>query len=76
MPLDLSIDPSSLLSVIAYHDRTHGGGDNTSSLSLLLIVLGLAATAGWFIFSELRWRNTVLTAVAGWVIGLGMLFVL
>lgn len=72
----MPIDAASLLTVLAYHGTTHGSGGGSSSPSLLIIVLGLAATAGWLIFSELRWRNTVLTAASAWIVGLGMLFAL
>ena len=76
MPLDLALDPSSPLTLLGYHGTTHGGGEGSSSPWLLIVVLGLAATAGWLVFSELRWRNTVLTAAGAWIVGLGMLFAL
>ncbi|MDZ7679636.1 MAG: hypothetical protein U5K29_13930 [Acidimicrobiales bacterium] len=66
-----------ITSVLAYHGTGHGGGgDGSSSWTLLIVVLGLFATAGWFIFSELQFRNTVLAAVGAWSTGLALLFLM
>lgn len=65
-----------ITSVLAYHDTGHGGGGSSSSWTLLIVVLGLFATAGWLIFSELEFRNTVLTAAGGWATGLALLFLI
>lgn len=52
----------------------HGGQGGDSGLALLVVFVGIVATAGWLIFSELEWRTTVLITVAGWVLGLGLTF--
>jgi len=55
---------------IAYHGGQGGG----SGLALLAVFVGIVATAGWLIFSELEWRHTVAITVAGWAVGLGLTF--
>lgn len=57
---------------VAYHDRSGGG---TSGAVVLFVFLGVVATAGWLIFSELRWRTTVAVTVAGWAALITLLFV-
>ena len=57
-------------SVLAYHQHGGAGGN----LAVLFVFLGGVVTAGWLLFSKLRWRNTVLVAVAGWMIGLAVTF--
>jgi hypothetical protein len=52
----------------------HGGQGGGSGLALLAVFVGLIATAGWLIFSELEWRNTVLITLAGWAVGLALTF--
>ncbi len=59
---------------VAYHDGSGGGGD--MSIAGLFIFLGAVATVVWLIFSELRWRNTMLVTVGGWAAGLALIFVL
>ncbi len=59
-------------SMLAYHDRAGDGGGN---IIMLVVFLGVLATAAWLIFSELRWVHTVGVAVAGWVAGLAVMFV-
>ncbi len=66
----MSSTASNLSVLLAYHDGQSGG----SGLPLLVVFVGILATAGWLIFSELEWRNTVLITVAGWVVGLGLTF--
>ncbi len=56
--------------LLAYHDSQGGN----SSLVLLFVFLGVVATAGWLIFSELEWRHTVMVTVGGWVAGLVLTF--
>lgn len=65
----MPMTPSWSAAVLAYHG-TQGG----SNLPMLFVFLGVLATAGWLIFSQLQWRNTVLIAVAGWVVLLGLTF--
>jgi hypothetical protein len=60
--------PTSTL--IAYHDSAHGGG--SGNLAVLFVFLGVLATAAWLIFSEMRWRNTLLITAAGWVVVVGL----
>ncbi|MEX2533756.1 MAG: hypothetical protein WD360_07295 [Nitriliruptoraceae bacterium] len=60
--------------VIANHGiHAPSGGGN---FAVLFVFLGVLATAGWLIFSELRWAQTVTITVAGWVAGLAVMFVL
>ena len=59
------------LVVIAYHG-TQGGGSGASWP--LFLFLGMAATAGWLLFSQLRWRHTVMVAAAGWLVGFALTF--
>lgn len=59
------------LIVIAYHG-TAGAGDGNPLV--LVFFLGAAATVGWLLFSRLRWRNTVMVAVGGWLAGLAVTF--
>jgi hypothetical protein len=66
----MPIAPLATSALIAYHDSQGG----TSGLALLFVFVGLLATAGWLIFSELEWRHTVLITVAGWVVGLALTF--
>jgi hypothetical protein len=61
-------------SFLAYHG-THAGSDG-GNIMVLVVFLGVIATALWLIFSELRWVHTVSLAVAGWVAGLSVAFVL
>ena len=58
--------------LLAYHGTTHGGG--SGGMAVLFVFLGVLATAGWLIFSELRWRNTLLITTAGWVVVLTLSF--
>lgn len=51
--------------MLAYHGTTHTSG--SGSVAVLFVFLGILATAGWLIFSELRWRHTILVTVAGWI---------
>lgn len=53
-----------LAAVVAVHD-THQDGN----IIPFAVFLGAVATVGWLAFSRLRWRNTVLVAVAAWVLG-------
>lgn len=59
---------------VANHGTTarHDGGN----LLVLFVFLGILATAGWLIFSELRWAQTVAITVGGWAAGLTVAFVL
>ena len=68
MPLTHSLAST----LIAYHDSAHGGG--SGNLTLLFVFVGVIATAGWLIFSEMKWRNTLLVSAAGWVVVLGLSF--
>ena len=43
---------------------------------MLVVFLGVIASAAWLIFSELRWLHTVAVTVAGWVAILSVSFVL
>lgn len=58
---------------LAYHG-SHAGDDG-GNLAVLFVFLGVVATAGWLIFSELRWVHTVSVAVAGWTAGLSLAFI-
>ena len=58
--------------LMAYHDGVQRSG--SGNLTVLFVFLGVLATAGWLIFSELRWRNTLLVTAAGWVIVLALSF--
>lgn len=60
--------------LLAYHDSR--AGSDGGNLMVLVVFLGVIATAVWLIFSELRWMHTVGLAVAGWVAGLSLVFVL
>jgi hypothetical protein len=50
--------------VLATHQRHHGGGGN---LAVLWVFLGVLASAGWLIFSELPFRKTMVITVIGWI---------
>jgi len=50
---------------LANHQQVLSGEGN---LAVLWVFLGLAATAGWLIFSELPGRQTVLVTLAGWLV--------
>ena len=69
MPTPLLLAPV----VIAYHG-TQGGGGGSGGSWLLFGFMGVTATAGWLLFSRLRWRNTVMVAVAGWLVGFALTF--
>ena len=69
MPLPLLYAPV----VIAYHGTQAEGGGSGGSW-LLFVFLGGTATAGWLLFSQLRWRNTVMVAVAGWLVAFVLSF--
>lgn len=58
------------LDLLAYHRR----GDDGGGIAVLLVFIGVLATAGWLIFSELRWSHTVSTTIAAWVAGIGLYF--
>ncbi len=68
MPM-IDITPSL---VLAFHDGQGGG----SSPIVGIVFLAGIATAAWVIFSTLKWRNTMLVTAAGWVLVLGLAFVL
>lgn len=68
MPVPHVLTPA----MFAYHGTTHTSG--SGSMTVLFVFLGVLATAGWLIFSELRWRHTVLVTVAGWVAVLALSF--
>ena len=58
--------------LFAFHDgATRGGSGN---LAILFVFVGVLGTAGWLIFSEMKWRNTLLVTAAGWVVILGLSF--
>jgi hypothetical protein len=63
--------PVTEAALLAYHG-TNGGGGATGGF----IFLGIVATAGWVLFSKLRWRNTMLITGSGWLVLLSLLFVL
>lgn len=63
--------PTAASIIVAYHDTQSGGAGGTI---VLVAFLGAVATAGWLMFSRLSWRNTVMLAVAGWLVGLGVTF--
>lgn len=65
-----------LAPVIAYHGTGHGSEGSGSGPWLLFVVLGIFATLGWLVFSELTPRKTALTAAGAWVVGLAVFFVL
>jgi hypothetical protein len=50
--------------LLANHQRLHGGGGN---LAVLWVFLGVLASAGWLIFSELPFRTTVAITGVGWI---------
>ncbi len=62
----MPMSPPAVSAIIAYHGSQCGD----SSLALLFVFLGVLATAGWLIFSELEWRHTVMVTVGGWAAGL------
>ena len=66
--------------LLAYHDGTSGGGGGGAapggSMVLLFVFLGVLATAGWLIFSEMRWATTVTIAAVGWVAGIALMFLI
>jgi len=64
--------PFLMSALMAYHDGVQRSG--SGNLTVLFVFLGVLATAGWLIFSELRWRNTLLVTAAGWVIVLALSF--
>ena len=68
----MTIEPLVETAVLAYHDTQAAGGN----LAILFVFIGVLATVGWVMFSRLEWRNTVMVAVAGWVAGLVVTFVL
>jgi hypothetical protein len=39
------------------------------------VFLGVVATAVWMLFSRWSWRNTVVTALVAWAIGVTLLLV-
>jgi hypothetical protein len=55
--------------LLANHQRIHGGGGN---LAVLWVFLGVLASAGWLIFSELPFRTTVAITAAGWLAVAGL----
>jgi hypothetical protein len=55
--------------LFASHQRLHGGGGN---LAVLWVFLGVLASAGWLIFSELPFRTTVAVTAVGWVAVTGL----
>jgi len=59
---------------VANHGTTVGNDDG--NLIVLFVFLGVLASAGWLIFSELRWAHTVAITVGGWAAGLTVFFVL
>lgn len=71
----MSTTMSTTFAVIAYHGTQAGGGGSGASWPLFLF-LGITATAVWLLFSQLRWRHTVMVAVAGWLVGFALTFAL
>lgn len=65
--------PVLLLDMLAYHGTHSEGAGN--GLAILLVFLGVIATAGWLIFSELKWAHTVSVAAGGWAAGLTLAWV-
>ena len=61
-------------SILAYHDTGAGGGGG--NMIMLVVFLGVIASAAWLIFSELRWVHTVALTIVGWVAILSVSFVL
>lgn len=68
----MPLTPLLTSALIAYHDGAHSGG--SGNLTVLFVFLGVIATAGWLIFSEMKWRNTLLVSAAGWVVVIGLSF--
>ena len=70
MEQSMSMTPLASLIVIGYH----GTGSGESNPMVLVAFLGAVTTVAWVFFSRLRWRNTVMVAVAGWLVGLVLTF--
>ncbi len=62
---------TALAPLLAYHQGTAGGGN----MLVLILFLGILATAGWLIFSELDWNKTLAVTGAGWAAILTVAFV-
>ncbi len=60
-----------LATLTAYHDGgTHGA---STSVTGMLVVLGILMTVGWLVFSQLEFRATVGLAAGAWVVGIAAL---
>ena len=57
--------------LFAYHQGSAGGGN----MLVLILFIGILATAGWLIFSELDWNKTLAVTGAGWAAILTVSFV-
>jgi hypothetical protein len=68
--------PTAPLSTLLLAFHQGGGGGGTGSPLILVGFLGIIATAVWVLFSELRWRNTMLVTAAGWTAVVAVAFVL
>ena len=66
------MSPLATTSLLAFHDG-QGAGEG-GGIAILLVFVGVLATTGWLIFSELRWRHTVSVTAAAWVAGIGLYF--
>lgn len=60
-----------LTTLTGYHDGgTHGA---STSVTGMLVVLGILVTVGWLVFSQLEFRTTVGVAAGAWMAGIAAL---